>query len=890
MSPKTKSKQNSTPKTDWYKLPLQEVFLKLTSSPKGISSKDATNRLDEFGTNELEEGSKENWVHILLSQFNSPIVWILIGAVIISLLVSEVVDAVVIAIILLLNTVLGFVQEFKAEKSIEALKKMSSLRATVFRDGHHVKIDAKELVPGDILILETGEKVPADCRLIEAVDLNIEEAALTGESVPVTKKIFVIDKEVTIGDRKNMIFSGTVITNGRGKAIVCETGMRTEIGHIAHLIQHAEKNLTPLQLKLQKLGKTLGILVVVIAIITFITGFLKGEGAVEMLLAAISLAVAAIPEGLPAVVTIALALGVQRMLKRNALMRHLPSVETLGATTVICSDKTGTLTHNQMTVKKIFYDDREISVSGDGYQPEGEFSIASEKLKLILKIGAQNNDAKLNREKWECMGDPTEGCLLTAALKAGLDYSELNKKYPRVDEVGFSSERKRMTTVHKTDNGKVVYVKGAVDVILDNCEYIWIGEKRQRITREMKKKLLLKNDEFSSQALRVLGFAFKEITDNTKKEDYEKDLVFVGMQCMIDPPRKEVKESIAKCRTAGIKVVMITGDYLKTAVAIGKALGIEGKAIMGSELNDMSSEELLKQVDEISIYARVNPEHKLQIVEALQKKGHIVAMTGDGVNDAPALKKADIGIAMGISGTDVAKEASEMILLDDNFTSIVSAVEEGRNIFDNIRKFVEYLLSCNLGEVLTIFVAILLGLPLPLIALQILWVNLTTDGLPALALGVDPPSPDIMKRKPRKVESGIIDKPRAVFMVFVGLIMMVGTLALFTYYNFKYGMDYARTVAFCALMMFQMWNVFNSKAEESSLFKVGIFSNMKLIYAVVISIVLQLVVIYTPLSALFKTVSLGVFDWVIIVGVTSSVFIFGELIKFIWKLSGRSEV
>ncbi|MBT5022075.1 HAD-IC family P-type ATPase, partial [Candidatus Woesearchaeota archaeon] len=645
------------------------------------------------------------------------------------------------------------------------------------------------------------------------------------------------------------------------------------------------------QKKLEKLGRFLGILVVIIAIITFIAGMMKGGSTIEMLLAAISLAVAAIPEGLPAVVTISLALGVQRMIKRNALMRHLPSVETLGATTVICSDKTGTLTHNQMTVKRIFYENKDISVSGEGYKSDGEFSVKKENLKLILTIGALTNDAKLDRQKWEVMGDPTEGCLLTSALKGNLDYEELNKKYPRVDEIQFTSERKCMTTVHKTDkaNKRVVYTKGAVDVILNKCEFVWLNGQRQRMNRDMKKMLLEKNDEYSSQALRVLGFAFKEISNKTKKEDYEKQLIFVGMQCMIDPPRREVKDAIVKCKTAGIKVVMITGDYLKTAVAIGRDLGIEGRAMMGSELDDMSDKEIEAIVRDIGIYARVNPEHKLKIVTALKNNGHVVAMTGDGVNDAPALKKADIGIAMGIAGTDVAKEASEMILTDDNFASIVSAIEEGRNIFDNIRKFVEYLLSCNLGEVLTIFVAIILGFPLPLIALQILWVNLTTDGLPALALGVDPPSPNIMKRKPKKVESGILDRHRIVFMFFVGIIMMLGTLALFYKYDPINNLMYAQTVAFCTLMMFQMFNVFNAKAESNSLFKEGIFSNPKLWYAVGSSIIFQLIVIYTPLSVFFKTVPLTLIDWGWIIAVSSSVLILGELVKFMWKVTGHDD-
>ncbi|MBU0461485.1 MAG: calcium-translocating P-type ATPase, SERCA-type, partial [Nanoarchaeota archaeon] len=836
------------------------------------------NRLAKYGPNQLKAEKKESPLMMLLEQFNSPVIWVLIGAVIISGLLAEWIDATVILIILILNAILGFLQEYRAEKAIEALKKLAGLKAVVMRDGHEIKIDATELVPGDIIILETGEKVPADARLIDAINLEVQEAVLTGESAPVQKENIVLQKDKTfaVADMINMIFSSTIITRGRGKAVVTSTGMETQVGKIAHMLTTQTETQTPLQKQLEHLGKWLGIITLVICAIVFLVGIMLKQGTVlEILLVAVSLAVAAIPEGLPAVVTISLSLGVQRMIKRNALMRHLPSVETLGCTTVICSDKTGTLTHNQMTVVKIFSNNKEVSVSGRGYKPEGSFSIDSKEISLLLRIGAQNNDAKLNREKWEVIGDPTEGCLITSALKAKLDKEELDKRYPRIDEIPFDSERKLMTTVHKGEKSNMILTKGALDNLLDKCGFILLNGERKMLSSQMKKELLAKNEEYASQALRVLGFAYKEVPFSQKldKKKYESDLVFVGIQCMIDPPRKEAKEAIARCHEAGIKVVMITGDHKTTAMAIAKELGIIGKVITGQELEALSDEELTRDVEQIAIYARVNPEHKLKIIKALEANKHIVAMTGDGVNDAPALKKAHLGIAMGIAGTDVAKEASDMILTDDNFKSIVDAIEEGRNIYDNIRKFVNYLLRANLGEVLTIFVASLAGFPLPLFAIHLLWVNLITDGLPAVALAMDPPAPGIMKRPPRSVKSKIISPKMDVVIVLGGILVALLTLGIFRYSLSVYDETTARTIGFTALVLGEFAMIHLVRSD----YQTKLFSNKWLWMAVGTSLALHLAVLYTPLHTFFKAVPLTLAHWGLILGSITAMMIVGMI-------------
>ena len=868
---------------------LKEIFKALGTSEKGLTDEEVNRRIERYGLNEIKEKKKTSPIKIFFSQFNNFIVYILIAALVISFLLDEKIDAIVIGIILVINAVLGFIQEYKAEKAIEALKKMASLKASVIRDGNEKEVEAVNVVPGDIILLETGDKIPADARLIEVFNLQTQEAALTGESLPIKKEIRVLAENAQIADQKNMVFSGTVVTNGRGKAVVVKTGMNSEIGRIAKLIQETESEETPLQKKLSVLGKWLGILVIIICLVVFASATLEGGNMLEMFIVAVSLAVAAIPEGLPAVVTISLALGVRRMVKTNALIRKLPSVETLGSVTVICSDKTGTLTCNEMTVKKVFANNKVIDVSGSGYDAKGDFIFDNKKVdkkevELLLKIGALNNDATL--KEGEIMGDPTEGALIVSAAKLGLIKGELEIRYKRIDEIGFSSERKMMSTIHKEGNKKIIYLKGAPEIILNSCNKIIINNKIRKLSKKDKDEILKKNKVFAEKALRVLGFAYKEV----KGKASENDLIFVGLQGMIDPPRTEVKQAIEKCKTAGIKVIMITGDHEITAKAIAKELGLDGKSINGNELDKLTN--LEKIVEEVVVFARVNPEHKIRIVDALRKKGHIVAMTGDGVNDAPALKKADIGIAMGITGTDVAKEASHMILTDDNFASIVNAIEEGRGIFDNIRKFVEYLLSSNLGEVLTIFIAILIGFGaedgkalLPLIAIQLLWINLVTDGLPALALGVEPKEKGIMLRHPRNPKEKILPKSTAFRMAFIGIIMMLGTLGIFYFYNNKYfELKYARTVAFSTLVFYQLFNVLNTRSEKDSLFKIGFFSNKKLIYAILISVALQVLVIHTPLNAYFKTVPITLIDWFYIILVSSTVLIFGEVFKLVKRV------
>ncbi|MBD3354696.1 calcium-translocating P-type ATPase, SERCA-type [Candidatus Woesearchaeota archaeon] len=894
-------KENKENKKTYYDKEIKEVLKELDTEEEGLSSSEAKKRLEKYGRNKLKEEKGISGFKIFIEQFKSPLIWVLIAAMLISIAVAfiekenglrvkDLTDAIVIFVILVLNAVLGFIQEYKAEKAIEELKKLASLKATVLRDGKEKDVDAEELVPGDVVLIETGDRIPADARIIEEHEMETQEAALTGESTPVAKEEDKLKSNLAVGDRVNCVFSGTVATKGRAKAVVMRTGMKTEIGNIAKMISAAEKEKTPLQKKLAKLGKFLTFLVIGVSITVFGAGMLRGmftDGVnfilvKEMLIAAIALAVAAIPEGLPAVVTISLALGVRRMVSRNALVRKLPSVETLGATTVICTDKTGTLTHNQMTVKRIFVNDKVVKVEGSGYKPEGHFS-DTKNIDKILEIGALCNDSKLVKEKkkWEVHGDPTEGALIVSAKKSGMNVEEIEEKKEREEEIGFTSERKRMTTIHSTGNGKVAYMKGAPDVILDLCNKVLINGKVKKLTKKRRKKILDKNEEFADDALRVLGFAYKKVGKKYDKKNLEKNFIFVGLQGMIDPPRKEVKDAVKKCRSAGIDVIMVTGDHISTAKAIGKDLGIEGKSITGAELEKMSDKELKKKVEDIAVYARVDPKHKIRIVEALKSRKHIAAMTGDGVNDAPALKKADIGIAMGITGTDVSKEASDMVLTDDNFASIVNAVEEGRTIYDNIRKFVMYLLSSNLGEVLVVFFGILLG-KLPILALHILWINIATDGLPALALGVEPPEKDIMKRKPRKKEEGIVTKKRFYLMMGIGVVMMLGTLGIFKFYPAS-SLEHSRTMAFTVLVLFQLFNVLNLQSEEKSVFKT-LFMNKWLIGAVLSSVALQFVILYVGFfNTVFDTVALSFVDWIWAVGVAASILVFGELVKLgIW--------
>lgn len=877
----------------------------LGTRPEGLSRIEAKDRLVKYGFNELRGEKRTSPYRIFLEQFRSYLVIILLVAMAISAFLGEIIDTVVIGIIVVINAIVGFTQEYRAERALEALKELTTPRTIVIRDGKEAELPSREIVPGDTIVIETGDRVPADSRLIDVIGLKVDESSLTGESFAISKGVDAIPENTPLADRGNMIFMGTVSTYGRGKGVVVATGMKTEIGQIAEMIQVAEREPTPLQVKLANLGKHLGIIILALCGVVFLTGVLRALNIFEMFLIAVGLAVAAIPEGLPAIVTMALALGVQRMVKRNVIIRKLPAVETLGCSTVICSDKTGTLTQNEMTVREIYVNNKMYQITGVGYKPEGKFYLDGkeidpkndESISLLLRIDSLCNNASLEYDEekghWLIIGDTTEGALLVAAAKAGLQKDELEKKFKRKIEIPFDSDRKRMTTIHSTSEGNnVAYVKGAVEVVLGLSSHIYENGQMNELTEEKRKQILQINQGMAEKALRVLGMAFKKLPKKMTQfasETVEKDLVFVGLSGMMDPPRKEVKDALRLSKMAGIRSIMITGDHKITAMAVAKELSLmrDGDLVLtGVELDEISDEELERTIDRVAVFARVSPKHKMRIVKAFKKKRQIVAMTGDGVNDAPALKSAEIGVAMGITGTEVTKEASDMILTDDNFASIVAAIEEGRMIYDNISKVVRYLISTNFGEILTLFIGTLIGLPLPVIAIQILWINLVTDGLPALALGVEPGEPDIMERKPRDPREEILSRKSLVYAIGVGAIMCVGTLALFIYGLNLYPPDPElagpRTIAFTVLMMFQMFSVLNFRSERNSLFKIGVLTNKHLIGAVFSSILLQLAVIYVPfLQGVFGTVPIGLFEWLLIILVSSSALVIVEIQKLI---------
>ncbi|RLG71054.1 MAG: calcium-transporting P-type ATPase, PMR1-type [Thermoprotei archaeon] len=879
---------------------VEEILKALKTTSKGLSEEEVKKRLEQYGPNELIAAKKISPLKIFLEQFKDVLVIILLIATIVSMLIGEFLDASVIMAIVFACVLLGFTQEYRAEKALEALKKLAAPAARVLRNGRIMEIPAREVVPGDIVLIEAGDRIPADARLIEAIDLHVDEAVLTGESVPVSKTIEPLpDPKIPVADRKNMVFMGTHATYGRGKAVVSATGMNTEFGKIAGMLQYVEEEKTPLQERLEHVGKWLGILCLVVCFAVAVLGIFRGHGILEMFIWGVSLAVAAVPEALPAVVTISLAVGVQRMVKRNAIVRKLYAVETLGCVNVICADKTGTITKNEMTVREIYVNNKIIKVTGSGFDIKGEFYDGNSKinpqnienLSLILRIGALCNNAQLETKSGSAniVGDPTEIALLVSAVKAGMDLEELNKKYPRIGEIPFDSNRKCMTTVHRTPEGeKIAYVKGAPEVILQKCSYIYLNGEVKKLTEEKRQELLEITQNMASNALRVLAMAYKKLNGvaTYSAEEVEKDLIFVGLQGMIDPPRDEVIPAMELCKKAGIRVIMITGDHKLTAVAVAKEIGLldetvgDKHVLTGTELDSMSDEEFEKVVDEISVYARVSPEHKVRIVNALKKKGYVVAMTGDGVNDAPAVKRADVGVAMGIKGTDVTKEASEMILADDNFATIVAAVEEGRGIYDNIKKYLMFLLSCNVGEILLMFVASLIGLPLPLLAIHILLINLTTDGLPAIALSVDPPDPDIMKRPPRDPKESIFT-PRIKGIIGTGgsLMAIIGLPLFACVYARMLGLPlfawiyqrlpsepspelmYAQTMIFWWMTLFEMFRAFACRSEIKTSFELGFTTNKYLLYGILSSIFITLLIIYVPaLQLLFKTTPLYLGD------------------------------
>ncbi|MBI1972258.1 MAG: calcium-translocating P-type ATPase, SERCA-type [Candidatus Aenigmarchaeota archaeon] len=839
---------------------------------QGLESARASGLLVEFGRNRLREKKGKNPVQLFLEQFSSILIIILMAAAAVSFFLGEVIDAAAITSIVILNAMLGFVQEYRAEKSLDALKKIISPAAKVVRDGKETVVSAFEIVPGDLVVLEAGDKVPADGLILESFSLRADESSLTGESFPVEKSVDAdVGGSVPVAERTNRVFMGTSITYGRAKFVVEKTGMNTEIGKIADLIQDDRTVKTPLQERLDVFGRHMAKVIFAIIAVIFALGVYGGNDEFEMFLASVSLAVAAIPEGLPAVVTTSLALGVFRMSKQNAIVRKLPAVETLGAVTVIVSDKTGTLTENEMTIRKVYTPSRTYEVSGSGYGAEGKFftegkEVAIDKgLELLLKAGALCNNAALSTTGTEQnrVGDPTEISMLVAGAKAGLYRENLDKEYERKFEVVFDSERKRMSVVTSTpEGGQAVFTKGAVDVVLELCGKELKGGKEVKFSGKRKSEIIRINESMASEALRIIAVAYKKYdAAGYNEKDIESGLVFLGLVGMIDPPRPEAKGSIETCKKAGIRAVMITGDHKITAVAIAKELDFpEGRAITGAELDALSDEEFEKIAGSVYVYARMSPQHKTRIVRALQKSGEVVAMTGDGVNDAPALRMADIGVAMGITGTDVSKEASTMVLTDDNFATIVSAVREGRGIYDNIRKFIFYLLSCNTGEVLTVFFSILLGstimqgLPLPLAAVQILWMNLLTDGLPALALGVQPAERDIMERKPRDRKEEIINRKTILDIIFVGVAMSAGTLYMFL--SYLPDTHKAQTIAFTTIVFFQLFHALNSQSDKS-LLKAGA-ANRYLAVAIILSVALQLAVIYLPvLDPIFETVPLS---------------------------------
>lgn len=863
---------------NWHTQDINKVVEQLGASLDGLTSADADARRSEYGANEITEGKKRSIWELLARQFTDVMILVLIAAAVIAGFIGDIADTFVILLIVLLNAVIGFIQEYRAEKAMEALKKMVTTDTAVVRDGNMQNISSTDLVPGDIILLETGNVIPADIRLIEAHQLKVEEASLTGESHPVEKDIAVLkDENLPLGDRKNMGYKSTYVTFGRAKGIVVATGMHTELGKIAGMLQGVDAK-TPLQKRLASFSKKLAFIVLFICVIVFVVGIIRGEDVLLMLLTAISLAVAAIPEALPAVITIALAIGAKRMIRQNALIRNLPAVETLGSVTYICSDKTGTLTVNKMAVREIYTDGKNIE------SKDVQANLNNEIVTVLLTGMALNNDACIS-ENGNVIGDPTEIAFCNLADENNFNKNELEEKYPRVAELPFDSERKCMSTIHKRDKGYISFTKGAMDVLLD---------KTGDLTQQQKETWMQAGDKMAAEGLRVLGFAKKEFDSlpaAITHDAIEEGLTMIGIGGLIDPPREEARQAVQECKTAGIKPVMITGDYVLTAKSIATQIGIveaeDDLILTGSELAEMPYREFQDKVEHIKVYARVSPEQKLIIIKALQEKGQYVAMTGDGVNDSPSLKHADIGIAMGITGTDVSKEAADMILLDDNFATIVKSVKQGRRIFDNIRKFIKYTMTSNLGEIWTIFLAPFLGLPIPLLPIHILWINLVTDGLPGLALASEPAEKGIMERPPRHPKESIFADGLGTHIIWVGLLMGAVTIATQAM-AINAGNDKWQTMVFTVLCFSQMGHVFAIRSEKQSLFSQGLFSNIPLLGAIALTLILQLATIYVPyLNPIFKTTPLSLNELLLTIALSSIVFVAVEIEKVIKNIWGK---
>lgn len=910
----------------WHAQETNAVLRNLQTNPEGLSSDEARRRLAEYGYNELKEKKRRTLLQMFLEEFKDIFILMLVAATVLSAFIGfyetlsnpgsgieTYADAIAIGLIVVLVAVAGFVQEYRAEKALDALKRLAAPRARVLRDGKEVIIYSREVVPGDILVVETGDTIPADARILESVELKTDEAVLTGESTPVTKSLAVVKPDTPIADQKNILHMATHAVYGRGRAVVVSTGMNTEFGGIAELVQTAEEEETPLQRKLDKFASKIGKIVIAVCVIIFAieafdvlaTGILSIDGFVQAFMSSVSLAISAVPEGLPAVITVTLAFSARGLAKRNAIVRRLSSAESLGAVTFVCSDKTGTLTKGQMTVRRLYANGKTVEVTGAGYEPKGEFRqstlvLAPQKdkhLALLLRIGALCSNAEVDKNEngvWKVMGDPTEGALIVAAGKAGMQKKGLEKDFPRLAEVPFTSERKRMTTVHSTSHGeRVAYVKGAPEVVLECCEYISEDGKEAKLGAAKRKAILEVNEQFASDALRVLAMAYRKLAPSLTElgeTTLEKELVFVGLEGMIDPPRKEAIEANRRCQEAGIKTVMITGDHKLNATAIAKEIGVyeEGSLVLtGVELDQMSDGEFGGLVEKVSVYARVSPHHKLRIVQALKANGEIVAMTGDGVNDAPAIKTADVGVAMGMSGTDVTREASDLILTDDNFATMVKAVEQGRTVYDNIRKYARFLISCNFDELLVIGTFAILGglfgsvlFPLPLLPFMILWINLVTDGAPAVALALDPPDKDIMKRPPRNPQEGILHGMGR-FILASFILQSLGTILVFSlrYYIFPaYGfgspLSYrdAATAAFVQAAFFELFVVWNCRSETRSVWRMGRqnFRNKFFVAAELVSILATLGICYIPFTAtLFGLVPLPPLDLLLVIGIAS---------------------
>ncbi len=869
----------------------ERVFAALKTGDEGLSEAEAGRRILAYGYNVIEEQKKASILALFAKQFREPLVVILLAATAVSAFLGEVVDAVIIMAIVLLSATVGFVQEFRSEKAIAALKKMAAATCIVLRDGQQKVTDVKNLVPGDVIIVSSGDRIPADSYILDSFNLQTDEAPLTGESMPVSKTSSILPADTAVADRKNILYTATTATYGHGRAVVLATGMHTQLGKIAEMVQGIELGKTPFELKIKHTGKVLSAIMLVVVVIVSVIGLLRGHQIMEMLVWGIGLAVAAVPEALPAVIAASLTLGVYRMAKQNAIVRRLPVVESLGCTTVICSDKTGTLTKGEMTVRQVYVGGQSSEVLGSGYDADGKIleNLHNKDLEFLALCAILCNDASIRNEdgKTIAIGDPTEAALLVLAAKAGLDKKEVNSSFPRIGEVPFSSERKMMTTVHKSGDRYYSFSKGATEVILAKCQQMQVAGKPSKLDSEQKSRILQTNNKMASSGLRVLALAYRQIQAGETDSELENNLVFLGLTGMMDPPRPDAIKAVSQCKSAGIDVVMITGDHAFTASSVAKEMGISdnGKIMTGKDLDEMTEQDLADKVQDVKVYSRVTPEHKLKIIHAMKSKGHIVAMTGDGTNDAPALKAADVGISMGITGTQVAKESSAMVLADDNFASIVSAVQEGRRIFDNVKKYLVYLLSANIGEMIVLTFSVIMGWPLPLLAKHLLYINLATDGSPAIALGLEPGEPDVLKRKPRNPKESVFSGV-AWLMIGISLILSVISLSLFWYilqaegWQSEAAISKARTMVFGLFVFFQLFFALASRSLRHTLVRVGILTNKILLYSLVGETLAVLLIMNHPvLQEAFDFAPLGISDWAIMISLATTGFIFTEVSK-----------